>query len=402
MSKSFTASAILLLRDAGALALDDPAAQYVPELAGWTCGSADAAPVTIRQLLTMTAGFPTDDPWGDRQQGLPITAFDELLAAGVSFNWAPGTRFEYSNLGYAILGRVLTMASGVPLRRVHQDPAARAARPGPDRLRRRRVRAGEPGRRLPARARRLGGGAVRPVRRVRADGRRVLDRRRPRPLGGRVRGRVPARRSRRRQRRKRRAPAPPGVAAADAAAAGGDRLAGGRAAAGRPARAARVLRVRPVRRRGPVPRPGGLAQRRVPGVRVQHALAPGHRHRRDRPRQRDLRPDVPADRPGPRRPGAGLGAYQVALAPAATANSRRGAGAPWPQTLAAQEQVNHLLADWDDAAADALFTENVALDGPYNERRHTIGLIRERIGEFSRRPRAARPSPTPRPTAAGG
>ena len=36
MSKSFTASAILLLRDAGALALDDPAAQYVPELAGWT------------------------------------------------------------------------------------------------------------------------------------------------------------------------------------------------------------------------------------------------------------------------------------------------------------------------------------------------------------------------------
>src|SRR5580698_7763867 len=113
MSKSFTAAAILLLRDAGALALDDPAAQYMPELAGWTGGSADAAPVTIRQLLTMTAGFPTDDPWGDRQQGLPIAAFDELLAGGVSFNWAPGTRFEYSNLGYAILGRVVTMASGV-------------------------------------------------------------------------------------------------------------------------------------------------------------------------------------------------------------------------------------------------------------------------------------------------
>jgi D-alanyl-D-alanine carboxypeptidase len=111
MSKSFTASAILLLRDAGALALDDPAAQYVPELADWTYGSADAAPLTIRQLLTMTAGFPTDDPWGDRQQGLPITAFDQLLAAGVSSNWAPGTRFEYSNLGYAILGRVLMNSS---------------------------------------------------------------------------------------------------------------------------------------------------------------------------------------------------------------------------------------------------------------------------------------------------
>jgi hypothetical protein len=87
------------------------------------------------------------------------------------------------------------------------------------------------------------------------------------------------------------------------------------------------------------------------------------------------------------------GAYQVALAPAATAAAR--AGAPWPATLAAQEQVNHLLADWDDAAADALFTENVALDGPYNERRHTIGLIRERIGEFSADPARPAESDTP-------
>ena len=39
---------------------------------------------------------------------------DALLAGGVAFNWAPGTRFEYSNLGYAILGRVVTAASGVP------------------------------------------------------------------------------------------------------------------------------------------------------------------------------------------------------------------------------------------------------------------------------------------------
>ena len=114
MSKSFTASAIMLLRDAGALSLDDPAATYVPELAGWVNGAADAGPLTIRHLLTMTAGFPTDDPWGDRQQGLPLDEFDALLARGVSFNWAPGTRFEYSNLGYAILGRVVTAASGVP------------------------------------------------------------------------------------------------------------------------------------------------------------------------------------------------------------------------------------------------------------------------------------------------
>lgn len=114
MSKSFTASAIVLLRDEGLLELDDLAEKYVPELAGWPPAAPDADRVTIRHLLTMTAGFPTDDPWGDRQQGLPLDDFGSLLAGGVRFNWAPGTRFEYSNLGYAILGRVVAQASGVP------------------------------------------------------------------------------------------------------------------------------------------------------------------------------------------------------------------------------------------------------------------------------------------------
>ncbi|HJZ28222.1 MAG TPA: serine hydrolase domain-containing protein, partial [Streptosporangiaceae bacterium] len=114
MTKSFTASAILALRDDGVLKLDDPAEEYVPELRGWPSVTPDSARVSIRHLLTMTAGFPTDDPWGDRQQGLPLDEFDALLARGVSFNWAPGTRFEYSNLGYAILGRVIAAASGGP------------------------------------------------------------------------------------------------------------------------------------------------------------------------------------------------------------------------------------------------------------------------------------------------
>ena len=90
MSKSFTASAIMLLRDAGALALDDPAASYVPELAGWVNGAADAGPLTIRHLLTMTAGFPTDDPWGDRQQGLPLDCVPR--AAGAAGSRSTGRR----------------------------------------------------------------------------------------------------------------------------------------------------------------------------------------------------------------------------------------------------------------------------------------------------------------------
>jgi len=113
MTKSFTASAILTLRDDGLLKLDDLAEYYVPELSGWPPVSPDSARISIRHLLTMTAGFPTDDPWGDRQQGLPLEEFAEFLAKGVSFNCAPGTRFEYSNLGYAILGRVITAVTGM-------------------------------------------------------------------------------------------------------------------------------------------------------------------------------------------------------------------------------------------------------------------------------------------------
>src|SRR6516225_10399421 len=113
MTKSFTASAILAMRDDGVLGLDDLAEEYVPELRGWPSVTADSARVSIRHLLTMTAGFPTDDPWGDRQQGLPLAEFARFLAKGVNVNWAPGLRFASSNLGYAILGWVITAVPGV-------------------------------------------------------------------------------------------------------------------------------------------------------------------------------------------------------------------------------------------------------------------------------------------------
>src|SRR5215212_11993525 len=112
MTKSFTAATVLSLRDDGRLALDDRIDRYVPELAGLRYPTADSPPITIRHLLTMTAGFPTDDPWGDRQQNLDLEAFSRLLAGGLSFAWAPGTRFEYSNLGYGILGRLITNVAG--------------------------------------------------------------------------------------------------------------------------------------------------------------------------------------------------------------------------------------------------------------------------------------------------
>jgi CubicO group peptidase (beta-lactamase class C family) len=116
MTKSFTAATVLHLRDEGRLRLDDPIADYVPVLAGLRGPTSDSPPITIRHLLTMTAGFPTDDPWGDRQQGLDLETFRELLLSGLSFAWAPGTRFEYSNTGYGILGRLIANVTGVEYR----------------------------------------------------------------------------------------------------------------------------------------------------------------------------------------------------------------------------------------------------------------------------------------------
>jgi CubicO group peptidase (beta-lactamase class C family) len=121
MTKSFTAATILSLRDDGLLRLDDPIALHLPALADLRGPTTDSPEITIRHLLTMTAGFPTDDPWGDRQQGLDVGAFLDLAAAGLSFAWAPGTHWEYSNLGYGLLGRIITTVAGREYREVVRD-----------------------------------------------------------------------------------------------------------------------------------------------------------------------------------------------------------------------------------------------------------------------------------------
>jgi CubicO group peptidase (beta-lactamase class C family) len=114
MTKSATALAILALRDRGRLALDAPLAEYIPQFASVPPATRDSAPVTVRHLLCHVAGFVTDDPWGDRVLGMTPAALDALMATGRLFARAPGLAFEYSNLGYALLGRVLTNVSGVP------------------------------------------------------------------------------------------------------------------------------------------------------------------------------------------------------------------------------------------------------------------------------------------------
>ncbi len=115
MTKSVTACCVLMLRDAGMLDLDDPVGTYLPGFRQLGHPVELAQPVTLRNLLTMSAGLVEDDPWADRQLDMPAGAFDALLNSGIPLNHPPGFEFEYSNLGYAILGRVVEVISGKSL-----------------------------------------------------------------------------------------------------------------------------------------------------------------------------------------------------------------------------------------------------------------------------------------------
>ncbi|WP_141521517.1 serine hydrolase domain-containing protein [Novosphingobium sp. PC22D] len=112
MSKAFTGLAILKLRDEGKLRLADPVSQYVPEVADWALPTSDSRAVTVADLMHHTAGFVEDNPWGDRQQSIAPEAFGAMMRAGMPFASSPGTGPEYSNYGFALLGRIINNASG--------------------------------------------------------------------------------------------------------------------------------------------------------------------------------------------------------------------------------------------------------------------------------------------------
>ncbi len=114
MTKSFTAASILQLRDAGKLSLDDPVERYIPELATLRYPTSDSPKLTIRHLLSHSEGFPEDNPWGDQQLSATDAEMGRLMRAGIPFSTAPGTAYEYSNFGFAILGRVVSRVSGMP------------------------------------------------------------------------------------------------------------------------------------------------------------------------------------------------------------------------------------------------------------------------------------------------
>jgi CubicO group peptidase (beta-lactamase class C family) len=116
MTKSFTALAVLRLRDEGKLSLEDPVAKWIPEFARMRMPARDAAPIRVKHLLSHLAGFPEDNPWGDQQLGETEETLTTWLTEGIPFSTSPATAFEYSNYGFALAGRIIAKASGVPYR----------------------------------------------------------------------------------------------------------------------------------------------------------------------------------------------------------------------------------------------------------------------------------------------
>ncbi|MEN9643697.1 MAG: Penicillin-binding protein [Actinomycetota bacterium] len=115
MTKSFTSAAVLALRDEGVWSLDDPIARHAPELAV-VQGPAGSPPITLRHLLSMTAGMATDDPWADRHLDFTIDEIDEVYRAGVLFAHRTNDAFQYSNLGFGMIGRCVLRATGRSVR----------------------------------------------------------------------------------------------------------------------------------------------------------------------------------------------------------------------------------------------------------------------------------------------
>ena len=378
MTKSFTAAAVLALRDDGLLALDDLAEEFVPELRGLALPAPDSPRISVRHLLTMTAGLPTDDPWGDRQQGLPLAEFSALLASGLSFAWVPGTRFEYSNLGYAILGRVISAVSGRAYPELVRDRLLR-----PLGLTRSGFEAAELAAPHLARGYRHGPGGWEELA---LDGCGAFA-----PMGGLFScvadlarwvsgfaGAFPpgepgdggahplARATRREMQLPQMALTPPALARLP-----GDPADGGPVSYG----FGLFVDEHPVHGRvaghsGGYPGFGSnMRWHQATGIGV---IVLANSTYAAAPTLAASLLDAAIGRPPARAAAGGQG----------QAGHLAGPAAPWPATLAAQREATKLLYRWTDARADRLFSENVARDEPYPERRRRIGLVRERIGVF--------------------
>jgi CubicO group peptidase (beta-lactamase class C family) len=105
VTKTFTAVLVMQCRDEGLLGLDDPVGRHL--------GVPQHGDLTVRRLLSHTSGLQRE-PFGDVWDTLRAPDADQLLAelAHAEAVLAPGRRYHYSNLGYALLGQLVAQLRG--------------------------------------------------------------------------------------------------------------------------------------------------------------------------------------------------------------------------------------------------------------------------------------------------
>ncbi|MCK7480971.1 MAG: beta-lactamase family protein [Candidatus Moduliflexus flocculans] len=109
VTKGFTAAAVLLLQERGALSIDDPVSRHLP-------GYFEGKGITIRHLLTHTSGLPDFIFFPGAFESFREPAAPEELLASIdepALEFEPGTKFRYSNSGFVVLGRLVEAVSGM-------------------------------------------------------------------------------------------------------------------------------------------------------------------------------------------------------------------------------------------------------------------------------------------------
>ncbi|GMV23451.1 MAG: hypothetical protein AMXMBFR57_34000 [Acidimicrobiia bacterium] len=119
ITKTFTGIAIMRLRDEGRLSLDDPAVKYVPELRKIHNPFGPVEQITIRHLLSHSAGFRSGTwPWGGSEDWHPFEppGWEQLVGMMpyTRVEFAPGSKYQYSNPGIVFLGRIIEDLAGEP------------------------------------------------------------------------------------------------------------------------------------------------------------------------------------------------------------------------------------------------------------------------------------------------
>jgi CubicO group peptidase (beta-lactamase class C family) len=116
-TKPFTGIAVMQLRDRGLLKLDDPVTKYLPELREVHNQYGSMDEITIRHLMTHSAGFRNPTwPWDQGKEWEPFepTEYSQLVAMFpfTEILFKPGSKFSYSNPGIIFLGRIIEKLSG--------------------------------------------------------------------------------------------------------------------------------------------------------------------------------------------------------------------------------------------------------------------------------------------------